>query len=111
MKLPKNQRGFSAVEAILILVIISILGFAGWFVYNAQKSTNKALDDTSASQSTVATQQTKQTQAADQTGTVDGLVTFTYPSAWKLSQVDSEAYDGGTTQLTTITSPDGETYA
>ena len=49
-RLQKNQSGFGAVEAILILVITGLIGFTGWYVYHAQQSTNKALaPDTSTS--------------------------------------------------------------
>lgn len=36
-----NQSGFSAVEAILILVIVAIVGGTGFYVYHAQQNTNK----------------------------------------------------------------------
>lgn len=35
-----NQKGFAAIEAILIIVIISILGGTGYFVYHANKKTS-----------------------------------------------------------------------
>jgi len=41
MKIRTNSQGFSAVEALLILVIISLVGFVGWFVYHSQKSVDK----------------------------------------------------------------------
>lgn len=40
-----NQKGFSAVEGLLILVIVGIIGGVGYFVYNSQKSTNTSLDN------------------------------------------------------------------
>lgn len=40
----KNQKGFSAVEALLILVIAGIIGGVGWYVWNANQQTNKTLD-------------------------------------------------------------------
>jgi hypothetical protein len=40
----RGQRGFSAVEALLIIIILGILGFTGWFVYHAQKSTDTSLN-------------------------------------------------------------------
>src|ERR1700733_6263863 len=38
----KNQSGFSVVEALLIVIVIGILGFTGWFVYHAQTNASKA---------------------------------------------------------------------
>jgi hypothetical protein len=46
-----DQRGFSAVEALLILVIVGLLGFVGWYVWH----TNKKVDQLTES----ATQTTK----------------------------------------------------
>jgi hypothetical protein len=39
-----DQKGFAAVEAVLIVVIIGILGFTGWFVWHAKQNTDKSLD-------------------------------------------------------------------
>ena len=36
-----KQEGFAFIEAILIIVIVLILAFVGWYVYNAQYKTNK----------------------------------------------------------------------
>jgi predicted negative regulator of RcsB-dependent stress response len=47
MRLIRKQSGFSVVELLLIIVVIGILVFVGYFVYNKQRE-NKA---TSSSQS------------------------------------------------------------
>lgn len=36
----KNQKGFSAVEALLILIIIGLLSVIGWHVWDSNKKTN-----------------------------------------------------------------------
>lgn len=36
IKLSKNEQGFSAFEATLVLVIVALVGLVGWFVYNSQ---------------------------------------------------------------------------
>jgi hypothetical protein len=36
----KNQKGFSPVEGLLILVIIGLIGFVGWFVWHNKNNTN-----------------------------------------------------------------------
>jgi cytoskeletal protein RodZ len=51
MKANTNQRGFAAVEAILIVIVLGIIGFTGWFVYHAKQNTDKTL--TSADNNTV----------------------------------------------------------
>jgi cytoskeletal protein RodZ len=41
----KNQSGFSAIEALLILVIVGIIGGTGWYVIQANKNTNDTLNN------------------------------------------------------------------
>jgi hypothetical protein len=43
----KNQNGFSLPHILLFLVIVAILGFAGWRVYDAQKNANNSLSNAS----------------------------------------------------------------
>jgi hypothetical protein len=38
----RNQKGFGAVEGLLILVIVGLIGFVGWYVYRAMQNTNNA---------------------------------------------------------------------
>ncbi len=45
----KNQKGFSAVEVLLILIVVGLLGFGGWYVY---KSHHKTIASTSTTTST-----------------------------------------------------------
>jgi uncharacterized protein HemX len=44
-----EQAGFSPVEGLLILVIVAILGGAGWYVYDANKKANNSYDSASKS--------------------------------------------------------------
>jgi cytoskeletal protein RodZ len=39
----KNQKGFSAVEGLLILIIVGLIGFVGWYVWHANEKTNENL--------------------------------------------------------------------
>lgn len=57
MKILKNQQGFGAVETILVLIIVILIGVAGWLVYDnhhkqppppAKTSTSKATTTTNA---------------------------------------------------------------
>jgi type II secretory pathway pseudopilin PulG len=38
----KNQKGFSLVEVLLVLIFITLIGFIGWYVMDRNKTTNKA---------------------------------------------------------------------
>jgi predicted negative regulator of RcsB-dependent stress response len=43
----KPQEGFSAVEALLILIIVAILGGVGWYVWHANNEADKNLTSAS----------------------------------------------------------------
>ncbi len=45
----KKQNGFSAIEAVLILVIVAMIGFTGWYVWHAKQSADKTLTADSSS--------------------------------------------------------------
>lgn len=40
-----NQEGFGVVEALLIILIVGIIGFASWIVYSSQIKTSNSLDN------------------------------------------------------------------
>lgn len=46
MKSVKHQHGFAAVEAILVIIVLGIVGFTGWFVYHSKQATDKTLSRT-----------------------------------------------------------------
>ncbi|HSW78416.1 MAG TPA: hypothetical protein VLF88_00140 [Candidatus Babeliales bacterium] len=52
-----NQKGFGAVEGILVLIIVGLLCFIGWYVYDTKNKTDQTLetvDKTSNSSTTAA---------------------------------------------------------
>ena len=92
-KLKDNQRGFSAVEVVLVFVIVALIGVAGWLVYkNHHKITTTASTTTSTTKpatTSTTTNNTTSTQASNpysgwQTYT-NSQVSFKYPSDWKAS--------------------------
>jgi len=85
MKTPGSaQRGFGAIEGVLIVVLVALLGFAAWYVI---KAGGKTKDDygASGSPSSLATQ--KYTDTAK-------LYSLSYPVVWKVSY-PAYAKDGG----------------
>ncbi|HSX30505.1 MAG TPA: hypothetical protein VLE99_01165 [Candidatus Saccharimonadales bacterium] len=54
-----DQTGFSIVEALLILVVVGILGFTGWYVYHAKQASDKTYSATSNSETSSTTKQAK----------------------------------------------------
>ena len=43
----KNQKGFSAVEGFLILVIVTMIGGVGWYVWKSNQDAKKGLENIS----------------------------------------------------------------
>lgn len=108
-KLLKNSAGFGVIGAFLVLVVIGLVGFAGWYVVQAKNKANKPLVTQT---STIAEQASNNTelekQPEDETANWKSYtrygITFKYPSDWNL-----KANDSGQSQSTDLTSPDYET--
>lgn len=79
----KRQLGFGAVEVILILIIIGLVGFVGWRVYEAQKQTVTPQPTTNHTEPppSEAPVQDKYAAYTDP----DFGYTFEYPKDWKTS--------------------------
>lgn len=108
-----NQEGFSVVETLMLLIIIVLIGAAGWLVYRDNKKTPTAIKvTTSTASSTTNTSSSAGPNQAQYAGWLSfcssyGGLCLKYPSNWKLSQV---SYTPGTSPTTgqevnTITSP------
>lgn len=55
-KLSRNQKGFTAVEGLLIILILAVIGFGGYYVYHTNQKTKSAVSNTpTASRQTKAT--------------------------------------------------------
>lgn len=48
----QNERGFGAIEALLVLTIVGILGFTGYFVWHAKQNSDKLLHQATSSLAT-----------------------------------------------------------
>ncbi len=75
-KIKLQQSGFSAIEGVLIAVIVIIIGVVGWYVFSAQKKTNTVLNTgttTPSSQSAATATQTasKSTTTSNSPGASD----------------------------------------
>jgi type II secretory pathway pseudopilin PulG len=65
IKMKKSQDGFSAVEGLLIIIIIGILGGVGWYVWNSQKQVDKTYSQTANSSVSPKTKNTSSSAALD----------------------------------------------
>src|SRR5260221_387918 len=61
-----NQKGFGALEGLLVLVIVGLLGFVGWYVWHSKNNVNKTFS-TAASTSAAASPAKKTTQQTTNT--------------------------------------------
>lgn len=87
-----NQSGFSGVEGLLIIVIVAIVGFAGWWVYKSKNDINKTQQNTAqaagdaqkAAPKMVATKPAATDPTADWTpySNKGGKFSLKYPKTW-----------------------------
>lgn len=111
-----KQKGFGAVELILLFVAIGIVGFAGWFVWNSQKQMNKTLDDASKGSSSVSSTDTAITAKANSDTSLvpisveGGHATVYAPKNWQVTNGGSND-QAGMFATVKITSPDGNISA
>jgi hypothetical protein len=59
----KNEKGFSLVEGLLVVLIVTVIGFAGWYVLNANKNVSTVKSD---KQDTATTSEDKDTNTTSQ---------------------------------------------
>lgn len=105
----KNQRGFSTIETVLIVVIVGVIGGVGWFVYNSQKKTSQTLDKTAQSQGEPqksAVKPTDQQKLESDNGTIKG--SLGYPSESIPAQRVCAEDVAGKTQPTCINTASGQ---
>lgn len=57
----KNNKGFSVIEGLLIMVILGIIGGTGWYVYNVQNKTTESLINADAANSSAVNYKTSKT--------------------------------------------------
>ena len=83
-----NQKGFSVVELLIILVVVGLIGGVGWYVWQSRHKTEKPV-----TQST--TQTPAKTETVKQVGqvisTADKKVQVTLPDAWHVRAGSSNA--------------------
>jgi type II secretory pathway pseudopilin PulG len=78
-----SQKGFSAVEALLVLLVIGLIGGAGWYVW--QKQNDKSTPNNSNEVSTV-----KQVELTDSSKTFS----IQYPNSWSAVPYEAPGHDG-----------------
>jgi hypothetical protein len=106
-KLHKSQSGFGGVEALLFLVIIGIIGFTGWYVWNSKANTDKNLTAVSSTTPIVKKSTTPTASTADATSYLtikEWGVKIPVSNGLKGLTYSFKAYDDGT-QIVGFTFP------
>lgn len=98
----KNEAGVSSLEGLLLLVVVLVIGFVGWYVYRAQNTANNTLANTAGNGnltspiSTAGWQKfsddgTKYPATPDGNGDAVGF-SFLYPKNWKFYPIGTVAH-------------------
>lgn len=85
----KNEKGFTAVELILAIVVVALLGFGGWYAWQAKNNPNSTQSPPS--------KQNMTAKVSDYTSTELGL-SLRYPTEWgvaTLSEGPLSKYQSG----------------
>jgi hypothetical protein len=77
----RNQKGFSLVETLVIIVVLGLIGSIGWHLYQTHHNDTKP----------VATQPGWLTFKSTKSN-----ITFSYPSTWKIRQSESSSGESAT---------------
>jgi len=78
----KNQKGFGVVEVLIVLVVVSLIGGAGWYVWKAKNKSTPTQDN---AQSQEQSNSEADPYAGASWNTYDnGTVSLQYPSNWKI---------------------------
>lgn len=100
----RNQKGFSAVEGLLILFIVGLVGFIGWYVYHSKNNAEATLS------------QADKTANLESINTVVGLKTYSddfvslkYPANWSVKRDDNTNLPG--TKNLVLTGPNDNEVA
>lgn len=102
-----NQKGFSAVEALIILVITGAIIAIGFYVWNTSHKDKAA--STQNSQTATKTSSDKDVATATNKEYVNEEYgfSFSYPSSWKLTTELKDMGRGGKEGTVAVTSPNG----
>lgn len=91
-----NEKGFSVVEILIVIVVVGLLGAVGWLVYDRQNSKTDNKEVVSTQETQGANENADSAKDSDYK-TVDGIK-YTVPASWKTAKgpfQDSEVTGSG----------------
>src|SRR5262249_49513554 len=96
-KLPRTSTGFSAVEGLLVLVIVGLVSLVGWYVWHAKNTTIKTYDQASSSALSVAnTKQQTYIASSWESYEVQAYgIRFKYPKGWTVESMSNPTLEMG----------------
>lgn len=100
MKKHEHSLGFGAIETLLILASVGILGFVGWYVWHAKNNADTSLK----SATTASVNSSPQVKNKTYTNTEYGF-SFQYPETWSFSEKLSDLGGGHNEGDIVVTSP------
>jgi PsbP-like protein len=79
----KDQKGFTLIEVLLIIIAITLISFAGWYVYSSQKKDEPSAKSSDQKPKTVAGEKSValKTYSNDEYG-----FSIKYPESWKITE-------------------------
>lgn len=84
----KNQKGFSTIEGVLIVVIVLLLGAVGWVVYN--KNYNKTPRNSTTNTSTTNQTSTEKKTTTKSASLGNASYSLALPNGWNFKEVSTE---------------------
>lgn len=93
-KLKDDEKGFSALEIVLVIVIVLLIGLVGWFVYKSHSKTTTTPVATNLTPSKPTTSTSTKTVTATTTQPTEyyldnKIVSYTLPSDWEVTNPPS----------------------
>ena len=102
-KIRKNSKGFGIVELLIILLVIGLLGFGGWYVYHSREDKAASKDKNESRVEQANQQQTLDKKYSDITGNFSVM----HPSTWEVQTATNNSDPDLPSTTTTLTSPAG----
>lgn len=98
-RMRSQQAGFSAIEVLLLAVFIGLIGFVGWYVYNAKHATDRVVSSTQSNKTTKPASTTSTTSSPQATATsqsLDEINSAIYQNDKDLNSIDQSLNDSST---------------